>query len=94
MVGVRVGRRVRVASGFWVGVALGDGVAVITELIPEVEVGSNASDVGLGPLVAEITSAVGEAGRLCVSCIATTTGEEVTCAASPAWSVRAMMVGM
>ncbi len=100
MVGVRVGRRVRVACGFWVGVMLGERLAVVVGLVDDemklgsaVEVGLWSNAVGLGPLSVITFSGVGEGETVCVSS-RRTTGEGVTRAASPAWPVRAMMVGI
>lgn len=51
MEGVRVGRRVRVAKGFWLGVALGKGLAVTVGLLSTDEAWANPSAVELGLLV-------------------------------------------
>lgn len=94
MVGVRVGRRVRVANGFWVEVTPGVELAVIVGLDSTDEAWLSTIGVELGSPVEIAPSAPGEGEGAGVSSVATTTCEGVACAAASASTVRAMMVGM
>jgi hypothetical protein len=84
-VGVRVARRVGEALRSWASVALGERLAVA--------VGLNAGEVGLGPVVEVMISGVADGEEVCVSSGAIK-GLGVIKASSPAWTVRAIMVGM